>query len=60
MDKFHYTAQNDTVWAFFIHFAFGCKDDKNVVENLGHPLLEEQKHFILGSQNSTCLKLPPF
>lgn len=59
-DKYHYTARTARFGHFFIHFVLCCKGDKKVVENSGHPLLEEQKHFLLGSQTSACLKLPLF
>lgn len=60
VDKYHYTARTAQSGHFSFTSQFFAKVTKKVVENSGCPLLEGQKHFILGSQTSTCLKLPPF
>lgn len=60
VDKYLYTAKTAQFGHFSFTLHFFAKGDKKMVENSGHSLLEEQKHFILGSQTFTCLMLPPF
>lgn len=60
MDRCHYTDRTAPFWHFTLTLHFVARVAKKEVKNSGCPLLEEQKHFILGSQTSTCLKLPPF